>query len=39
LLKAKVNQSQSLSEKPHEAWVCVTQDESIQAAHCTDMAG
>lgn len=38
-LKAKVNRSQALSEKPHEAWVCVDTDCTILNAHCTCMAG
>lgn len=39
-LKAKVNRSQALLEKPHEAFVCVKQkDGTILNAHCTCMAG
>lgn len=38
-LKAKVNRSQALSDKPHEAWVCVDTDCTILNVHCTCMAG
>jgi hypothetical protein len=39
-LKAKVNRSQAVTERPHEAWVCVKKkDGSILNAHCTCMAG
>lgn len=40
LMKAKVNPSQKLSEKPHAPWVAVEKkDGSILCAHCTCMAG
>ncbi|XP_061190608.1 uncharacterized protein LOC133198543 [Saccostrea echinata] len=38
-LKAKVNRSQAVTDKPHEAWVCVERDCTILNAHCTCMAG
>lgn len=40
IIKAKINRSQALSEKPHEAWVCLSKKQaSVVAAHCTCMAG
>ncbi|KAK6168739.1 hypothetical protein SNE40_019924 [Patella caerulea] len=40
IFKAKVNRSQAVTEKPHEAWVCVNNsDGSIITGHCTCMAG
>ena len=39
-LKAKVNSSQKLNDKPHEPWVAVgKRSGSIVTAHCTCMAG
>lgn len=40
ILKAKVQKSQSVTDKPYEAWATVTKKTGdINAAHCTCMAG
>jgi hypothetical protein len=38
-LKAKVNPSQRLSEKPHEPWVAVEKKSGSLSQHTTFMAG
>jgi hypothetical protein len=40
VFKAKVLRSQSVTDKPHHAWVAIREsDGSVQFAHCTCMAG
>ena len=39
ILRALVNPSQRLLEKPHDAWVGLKTSGDIVAAHCTCMAG
>ncbi|XP_046544227.1 uncharacterized protein LOC124254350 [Haliotis rubra] len=39
ILKAKVHRSQSVNEKPHEAWVGLDVCGKVECAHCTCMAG
>ena len=40
IVKAKVNRSQAVTEKPHEAWVAFRiRDGSVECGHCSCMAG
>ena len=40
IVRAKVNRSQAVTDKPHEAWVGIRmKDGNIECGHCTCMAG
>lgn len=39
LLTAEVQRSMSVNDKNHQPWVIVSENGSVDAAHCTCMAG